>query len=175
MYVIHGASPCLFFRALWFLKLQPAMRSYEFLNHAHYAQALVYRTLMHLCQPAVFSELLARDDVWTMLGYGALQLKDTFMSHLLKIIAIAAFVASGAILAGAQTTTKDSPSKAQPGAPDQGPGNATQPTTPSGVGSAPIGPPATSTDPTTKQNPTGMSEEKKKSETNDPQQGGKKQ
>ena len=94
------------------------------------------------------------------------------MSHLLKIIAVAAFVASGATLAGAQTTTapKDAPSKADPGAPQ----DAGKQTSPSGVGSAPIGPPTTSPAPDAK-NPAGMSEEKKKSESNDPQQGGKKQ
>jgi len=91
------------------------------------------------------------------------------MSHLLKIVALAAFLASGATLAGAQTTTKDSPSKAQPGAPDQGPGKQAKP---SGVGSAPIGPPATST-PSGSQNPTGQSPEKKKSDENDPRSGGK--
>ena len=66
------------------------------------------------------------------------------MSHLLKVVAVAAFFAAGATLgAGAQTTNKDSPSKAEKGAPDQGPGKQTSP---SGVGSSPIGPPATSSD-----------------------------
>ena len=95
------------------------------------------------------------------------------MSHLLKVVAVAAFFAAGATLAGAQTTNapKESPSKAETGAPDQGPGKQTAP---SGVGSSPIGPPATASDPNTK-NPTGMPAENKKSETNDPLQGGKKQ
>jgi len=94
------------------------------------------------------------------------------MSQLLKVIAVAAMFAAGATLgAGAQTTSKDSPSKAEKGAPDQGPGKQTSP---SGVGSSPIGPPATSSDPNSK-NPTGMSSEKKKSESNDPSEGGKKQ
>jgi hypothetical protein len=93
------------------------------------------------------------------------------MSHLLKVIAVAAMFAAGATLAGAQTTNKDSPSKAEKGAPDQGPGKQTAP---SGVGSSPIGPPATSSDLNSK-NPTGMSSEKKKSESNDPGEGGKKQ
>ena len=97
------------------------------------------------------------------------------MSHLLKIIAVAAFVASGATLAGAQTQTtpSDSPSKAQPGAPDQGPGSTAKKQ--EGVGSAPIGPPTSAPSATTPSNPTGMSPEKKKSEQNDPGTGGKKQ
>ena len=95
------------------------------------------------------------------------------MRHLLKVVAVAALFATGATLAGAQTTNvpKDSPSKAETGAPTQGPGKQTAPT---GVGSSPIGPPATSSDPNSK-NPTGMPPEKKKSESNDPLQGGKKQ
>jgi len=99
------------------------------------------------------------------------------MSHLLKVIAVAAFVASGATLAGAQTspTPKDSPSKAEPGAPMQGPGAGVKKDEPSGVGTAPMGPPTTAPAPATPKNPTGQAPEKSKSETNDPGQGGKKQ
>jgi hypothetical protein len=97
------------------------------------------------------------------------------MSHLLKIIAVATFVASGATLASAQTTQKDSPSKAEPGAPTQGPGAGVKKGEPTGVGSAPMGPPTTAPAPATPKNPTGQAPEKNKSESNDPGQGGKKQ
>jgi hypothetical protein len=97
--------------------------------------------------------------------------------QIIKIAAAAALLAGAATLALAQTpapntTNKDSPSKAQPGAPDQGPGKQV-PSNDPGVGSRPIGPPSTTT-PAPAPNPTGVSQEKQKSEQNDPQVGGKK-
>ena len=97
--------------------------------------------------------------------------------QIIKIAAAAALLAGAATLALAQTpapntTQKDSPSKAQPGAPDQGPGKQV-PSNDPGVGSRPIGPPSTTT-PAPAPNPTGVSQEKQKSEQNDPLAGGKK-
>jgi hypothetical protein len=106
----------------------------------------------------------------------AVPTKEMFM-QIIRIAAAAALLAGAATLALAQTpapntTTKDSPSKAQPGAPDQGPGKQV-PSNDPGVGSRPIGPPSTTT-PAPAPNPTGVSQEKQKSEQNDPQVGGKK-
>jgi len=92
-------------------------------------------------------------------------------------VATAALLACGATLALAQTQTPStkttpsgSPSKAEPGAPDQGPGKQA----PSGTGGAAIGPPANPAAPASPPNPTGMTQEKQKSEQEDPLQGGKK-
>jgi hypothetical protein len=95
---------------------------------------------------------------------------------IVKAAAAAALLACGATLAFAQTqpqpqtTPSDSPSKAQPGAPDQGPGKQA----PTGTGGAAIGPPAAPATPAPGTNPTGISQEKQKSEQDDPLQGGKK-
>src|SRR5262245_28500971 len=99
--------------------------------------------------------------------------RETSMK-VVRTTAVAMMLACGATLAFAQTpppqtTPSDSPSKAQPGAPDQGPGKQT----PSGTGGAAIGPPANAT-PAPGPNPTGVSKEKQKSEQDDPLQGGKK-
>jgi hypothetical protein len=93
-----------------------------------------------------------------------------------KAVAAAALLACGATLTLAQTQTappttpSDSPSKAEPGAPDHGPGKQA----PSGTGGAAIGPPANPAAPAPAPNPTGMTQEKQKSEQEDPLQGGKK-
>ena len=97
---------------------------------------------------------------------------------IVKTVAAAALLACGATLALAQTQTapptkttpSDLPSKAEPGAPDQGPGKQA----PSGTGGAAIGPPANPAAPAPAPNPTGMTQEKQKSEQEDPLQGGKK-
>jgi hypothetical protein len=98
--------------------------------------------------------------------------------NILKIGAIAALFAGGATLALAQTTTpapstteKDSPSKAQPGAPTQGPGKELPGAS---SGSRPIGPPANPVEPAPGKNPAGVTMEKQKSEQNAPDTGGKK-
>jgi hypothetical protein len=62
--------------------------------------------------------------------------EEIAMKKILAAAAAAALLAAGATLASAQSTNKDSPSKAEPGAPTQGPGQ------PSGTGSRPMGPPA---------------------------------
>jgi hypothetical protein len=104
--------------------------------------------------------------------------------NMLKTVAAAALLAGGATLALAQapttkTTPSDSPSKAQPGAPDQGPGK--QVPAPAegakgtGTGGAAIGPPADPATPAPGSNPTGQTKQKQKSEQDDPLQGGKKQ
>lgn len=94
-------------------------------------------------------------------------------------VAAAALLACGATLALAQapstkTTPSDSPSKAQPGAPDQGPGKQVPDAKGTGTGGAAIGPPADPA-PAPGNNPTGQSKQKQKSEQDDPMQGGKKQ
>lgn len=96
--------------------------------------------------------------------------------QLIKIAAAAALLAGGATLALAQTTPPatapgQAPSKVQPGAPTQGPA-VTDPNT--GTGSRPIGPPA-DTQPAPGNNPTGVTEEKRKSDQDDPSTGGMKQ
>lgn len=91
----------------------------------------------------------------------------------IQIAAAAALLMSGATLALAQTsqtTPSDSPSKAQPGAPTQGPGQAN----PTGTGGAAIGPPAEESKVAPGNNPTGESNAKRKSEEDDPRSGGKK-
>jgi hypothetical protein len=87
-------------------------------------------------------------------------------------------IAAGASLALAQTTAptpnttdKDSPSKAQPGAPEQGPAKQVPD---SSSGSRPIGPPANPVEPAPGKNPTGVTKEKQKSDSNTPDTGGKK-
>ncbi len=95
------------------------------------------------------------------------------MSSILKALAAAAFLASGASIAAAQTQTEPpAKSKTEPGAVQQGP----SPQTPgsAATGAAPGAPAATQT-PGAPPNPTGMSKEKQNSDSNDPQQGGKKQ
>jgi hypothetical protein len=96
---------------------------------------------------------------------------EMIMKHLLKLAAAGALLAAGATISLAQTDTKttpsDSPSKAEKGSPDQGPGKQGPSV---GTGSRPIGPPATEQMAPGK-NPTGQSVEKKKSEANDPQSG----
>jgi hypothetical protein len=124
---------------------------------------------------------------------------ETLMT-IAKAAAAAVLLACGSTLAFAQTTPpqstpSESPSKAQPGAPDQsskaptGPGGAmpvpgaaakgkaeagapTQSSQPDeGTGSRAIGPPAA---PAAGPNPTGMTKEKQKSDQEDPAMGGKK-
>src|SRR5688572_9339252 len=100
--------------------------------------------------------------------------KESFM-QIIKIAAAVALLAGAATLAFAQTTppaNAPEAGKAQPGAPDQAPGKQT-PSTDTGVGSRPIGPP-TGTEPARGNNPTGESKEKRKSDQDDPSTGGKK-
>jgi hypothetical protein len=91
----------------------------------------------------------------------------------LKAAAASALLVLGATLAlaqtSAQTTPSDSPSKAEPGAPQQGPGKQV-PSANMGTGSRPIGPP-TSEQVAPGKNPTGESIEKKKSDSNDKEMG----
>ena len=88
---------------------------------------------------------------------------------IVKAAAAAAFLACGATLVLAQTTTPpDAASKAQPGAPDQ------SSKAPTGTGGAAIGPPADAATPAPGANPTGISKEKQKSNQDDPGTGGKK-
>ena len=87
----------------------------------------------------------------------------------LKAAVASALLALGATLALAQTTPSDSPSKAEPGAPQQGPGKQA-PNPNMGTGSRPIGPPA-SEQVAPGKNPTGESIEKKKSDFNDKEMG----
>jgi hypothetical protein len=128
---------------------------------------------------------------------------ETLMT-IVKAAAAAVLLACGATLAFAQTTPpqptpSESPSKAQPGAPDQSskaptgtggaatpvPGAAakgkaeagapTQSSQPAeGTGSRAIGPPADTATPAPGANPTGISKEKQKSDQEDPAMGGKK-
>jgi hypothetical protein len=114
------------------------------------------------------------------------------MKTVLKATALATLLAFGASAAIAQTPPAKS--KTEAGAPDQGPAAKSTPGTGSpaapaakskseagapdqgpavkeGVGSRPMGPPATQT-PGKAPNPTGVSEEKQKSEGNDPRTGG---
>ena len=95
------------------------------------------------------------------------------MRHVLKAAAASALLAVGATLAlaqtSSQTTPSDSPSKAEPGAPEQGPGKQV-PTPSMGTGSRPIGPPSTEQLAPGK-NPTGESVEKKKGDANDKEMG----
>jgi hypothetical protein len=91
------------------------------------------------------------------------------MSKILKAASAAAVLAFGATIAIAQTPPAKSKSEA--GAPEQGP---TPAPGSAATGAAP-GAPTTTPTPGTPPNPTGMSQEKQKSESNDPQQGGKKQ
>ena len=95
------------------------------------------------------------------------------MRHVLKAAAASALLAVGATLAlaqtSSQTTPSDSPSKAEPGAPEQGPGQQV-PTPSMGTGSRPIGPPSTEQVAPGK-NPAGESVEKKKSDANDKEMG----
>ena len=119
------------------------------------------------------------------------------MSRILKAATAAAVLAFGATVAVAQTAPP-AQSKTEPGAPEQAPPAAGKSTTgvgspaapakskteagapdqaapaKEGVGSRPMGPPATDV-PGKSPNPTGQSQEKQKGEANDPNQGGKKQ
>jgi hypothetical protein len=108
-----------------------------------------------------------------------LEAKETRMK-IIGTVAAAALLACGATLALAQapstkTTPSDSPSKAQPGAPDQGPGKQVPNAKGTGTGGAAIGPPADPATPAPGNNPTGQTNQKQKSEQDDPMQGGKKQ
>ena len=92
------------------------------------------------------------------------------MSKLLKMVAAAALFAGSATLAVAQTSPPDK-SKAEAGAPQQGPGQEVPKAgTGTGAGTGGTAMPAPGTPP----NPTGITQEKQKSEANDPQQGGMK-
>ena len=95
---------------------------------------------------------------------------------ILKVAATAALLAAGATLAVAQTnapapntTNKESPSKAQPGAPEQGPAKQVPE-----AGSRAIGPPANPADPAPGKNPAGVTKEKQKSDQESPETGGMK-
>jgi hypothetical protein len=98
---------------------------------------------------------------------------EMIMRLVLKATAASALLALGATLALAQTSTQttpsDSPSKSEPGAPEQGPGKQV-PSPSMGTGSRPIGPPSTQEIAPGK-NPTGESVEKKKSDSNDKEMG----
>jgi len=98
---------------------------------------------------------------------------EMIMRLVLKAAAASAFLALGATLALAQTSTQttpsDSPSKSEPGAPQQGPGKQV-PSPSMGTGSRPIGPPSTQ-EVAPGKNPTGESVEKKKSDSNDKDMG----
>jgi hypothetical protein len=89
------------------------------------------------------------------------------MKSVLKAVAASALLALGTTIAIAQT---DSPSKAEKGAPDQGPGSQA-PKSDTGTGTRPMGPPA-SQEVAPGKNPTGQTVEKKKSEGDDPRSGG---
>jgi hypothetical protein len=95
------------------------------------------------------------------------------MRLVLKAAAASALLAMGATLAlaqtSAQTTQSDSPSKAEPGAPEQGPAKQV-PSPGMGTGSRPMGPPATE-QVAPGRNPTGESIEKKKGDSNDREMG----
>jgi len=95
------------------------------------------------------------------------------MRLVLKATAASALLALGATLAlaqtSSQTTPSDSPSKSEPGAPQQGPGKQV-PSPSMGTGSRPIGPPSTEQVAPGK-NPTGESVEKKRSDFNDKEMG----
>ena len=97
---------------------------------------------------------------------------------IVKAAAAAVLLACGSTLVFAQTTPpqstpSESPSKAQPGAPDQSSKAPTsQPA--EGTGSRAIGPPAAPAAPAPGPNPTGMTKEKQKSDQEDPAMGGKK-
>jgi hypothetical protein len=92
------------------------------------------------------------------------------MSKLLKMVAAAALFAGSATLAVAQTSPPDK-SKSEAGAPQQGPGQEVPKAgTGTGAGTGGTAMPAPGTPP----NPTGITQEKQKSEANDPQQGGMK-
>jgi hypothetical protein len=95
------------------------------------------------------------------------------MRLVLKAAAASALIGVGATLAlaqtSAQTTPSDSPAKAEPGAPEQGPGKQV-PDPNMGTGSRPMGPPATQQVAPGK-NPAGESVEKKKSDSNDKEMG----
>jgi hypothetical protein len=92
-----------------------------------------------------------------------------------KMAATAALLAGGATLVMAQASPPNvsgqpnSPSKVQPGAPDQGPAKQD-----SGTGTRPIGPPADPAAPAPGNNPTGVTKEKQKSDMDDPRSGGTK-
>jgi hypothetical protein len=98
---------------------------------------------------------------------------EMIMRLALKASAASALLVLGATLAlaqtSAQTTPSDSPSKAEPGAPQQGPGKQV-PSPTMGTGSRPIGPPS-SEQVAPGKNPTGESIEKKKSDSNDKEMG----
>jgi hypothetical protein len=88
------------------------------------------------------------------------------MKPVLKAVAASALLALGTTIAIAQT---DSPSKAEKGAPDQGPGSQA-PKSDTGTGTRPMGPPATQ-EVAPGKNPTGESVQKKKGDSNDKEMG----
>ena len=89
---------------------------------------------------------------------------------IMRAATAAALLVFGTTFAVAQQT----PSTTQPGAPGSVSPQTNQPNTTEqpGVGSRPIGPPTT-TMPAPAPNPSGVSEEKRKSDRNDPEQGNK--
>jgi len=93
---------------------------------------------------------------------------EMIMRYVLKVTAASALLALGATLAAAQTNTQ-TPSKSEPGAPEQGPSKQV-PSPSMGTGSRPIGPPS-SQEVAPGKNPTGESIEKKKSDANDKEMG----
>jgi hypothetical protein len=93
---------------------------------------------------------------------------EMIMRYVLKVTAASALLALGATLAAAQTSTQ-TPSKSEPGAPEQGPSKQV-PSPSMGTGSRPIGPPS-SQEVAPGKNPTGESIEKKKSDSNDKEMG----
>ena len=92
------------------------------------------------------------------------------MSKVLKGVAAATLSAGAATFAIAQQTTPEPKSKSEMGAPEQGPSK--QGPGKEGVGTRPIGPPDTAV-PAPGKNPSGESKEKRKSDQDDPYQGGK--
>jgi hypothetical protein len=94
-----------------------------------------------------------------------------------KIAAVATLLLGSASFAFAQapstppTTGTDSPSKSQPGAPEQGPAKQAPGAS---TGTRPLGPPANPAEPAPGNNPTGVTKEKEKSTQEDPQSGGMK-
>jgi hypothetical protein len=139
-----------------------------------FASVLPANWLHHSCLAAVriprCQEELSR---WKDVDLDKRPTVEMIMRLVLKAAAASALLAIGATLAIAQTSTQttpsDSPSKAEAGAPEQGPGKQV-PGPNMGTGSRPIGPPSTEQVAPGK-NPTGESVEKKKSDFNDKEMG----
>jgi hypothetical protein len=94
------------------------------------------------------------------------------MIRLLNVMAAAALFAAAATVAAAQQTTPAPTSKSEMGAQEQGPSKRVPDN--GGVGSRPIAPPDTAVTAPGK-NPSNESAAKRKSDQDDPRQGGKKQ